>query len=101
MIDAAAVVGCGSIGRRHLRNLRCLGVRRVIAVDTDGQRLATAAGELGGVLTTCSSVDEALAQGARAIIVAVPPYLHVGFARAAVAAGADVFVEKPLSHTCD
>jgi len=100
MIDAAAVVGCGSIGRRHLRNLRCLGVRRVIAVDTDGQRLSAAAGDLGG-LTTCSTVDEALAKGARAIIVAVPPYLHVGVARAAVAAGADVFVEKPLSHTCD
>lgn len=27
------VIGCGSIGRRHLANLRALGVERLSAVD--------------------------------------------------------------------
>ena len=52
------VCGTGSIGLRHIRNLRALGVRDIAAVDTDVKRLEPAVTELGAKPFT--DYDEAL-----------------------------------------
>ena len=44
----ALVVGGGSIGKRHLQNLRDLGVKDIALVEADAQRRRTVTGELGG-----------------------------------------------------
>ncbi len=103
------IVGLGAIGQRHARNLRALlgsGVvlsayraRRLPSVVTD--RLGVAAGadverEYG--LQVYGSLDAALAQAPRAVIICNPTRLHMPVALSAARAGAHLFVEKPLSH---
>lgn len=95
------VFGAGSIGQRHLRNLVALGHRVVAVVDPSRARLDEA--------RTVAPVDCALLaeeargfdQAADAALVCSPTSCHVRQARAAVARGWHVFVEKPLSHTLD
>ncbi len=89
------VAGSGSIGRRHVGNLRHLQAADLIlyrslrrdprapAVDAPEERELAAA--LGG--------------GPAAVLVCNPSALHLPVALAAARAGAHVFVEKPLSHT--
>lgn len=91
------VIGCGSIGSRHLRNLRALGVMQLTAVDPDTEQLAKLAEEIPGLVTT-TDFEEALASGPDAVVVAAPTWLHTPLTRQAIAAGAHVLIEKPLAH---
>jgi predicted dehydrogenase len=95
------VLGAGSIGRRHLANAVALGHRVVAVFDPDGERLAEA-GRLTpepAVLTTRE--DEALGVEAEVVLVCSPTAAHVEQARAAVARGRHVLIEKPMSHTLE
>ena len=88
------VLGAGSIGRRHLKNLRLLG-HELLAFDTDAARLA----EVGAVqgVETLASLEEAAARKADGVLVCTPPASHLTLARRALAWGAHLFVEKPLA----
>ncbi len=92
------VVGVGSIGSRHSRNLASLG-HRVLVWDTDRDRLREAA-TLPGI-EAAPSLEGALAAKPDAVLICTPPALHLEPARRALAAGAHLFVEKPIAHTSD
>ncbi|HEU4631879.1 MAG TPA: Gfo/Idh/MocA family oxidoreductase [Gemmatimonadaceae bacterium] len=93
--ESVLVVGCGAIGRRHLRNLAALGVARLAACDPDPARRAQAA-ELGA--RGFAELDDALeAARPEAVLVCTPPALHVAQASRSLQCGAHVFVEKPLA----
>jgi predicted dehydrogenase len=92
------VVGSGSIGQRHLRNLRAIGVDDLLAVEP-APATAAAAAALGAAVMP--SLDAALAKAPDAVIVCTPPHLHLDGARAALEAGAHVLVEKPLAVSLD
>ena len=105
----ALMVGLGSIGQRHLRNLRALrgSETEVLAYRVRGRpfvltdRLEVAAGrnverEYG--LTVFDDLEEALAQAPDVTFVCNPTSLHVPVALAAAGAGSHLFIEKPLSH---
>ena len=95
---SVVVAGAGSIGRRHLRNLRDLGVGRLAACDPDPARRKAVADELG--VAALAGLDEALDAGPPdAVLVCSPPVSHVSQALRAVERGAHVFVEKPLAHS--
>jgi predicted dehydrogenase len=107
----ALVVGLGSIGQRHARNLRALlGDDLVLSalrsghrdrIVTDGLEGATGDPERdfdGGVFT---DLERALAERPDIVLVCNPTRFHVAVARAAVDAGADVFLEKPVSDRLD
>lgn len=94
------VVGCGSIGKRHLRNFQSLGAQHLGAVDTRGDRRREVTEKLG-VTATYASVDEALGKGYDAVLVGVPTRYHTEVAEMAIASGAHVLVEKPLSDRGD
>jgi predicted dehydrogenase len=95
------VVGCGSIGSRHARNLRTLGVGALALCDLDASRAlrlatdvgATATGGDLGVLLKRFRPD--------AVLVCTPPVSHLAIARRAIAAGTHVFCEKPLATDLD
>lgn len=87
------VVGAGSIGRRHLRNLAARGERDLVAVRRAGDALGP---ELPGV-RIAASVAEAAGDAAGAAIVCTPTSLHVDGALEALRAGCHVLVEKPLA----
>jgi predicted dehydrogenase len=94
------VAGSGSIGRRHMRNLLSLDVGEIAACDPDPKRLAPMVAELN--VHPYSDFEEAL-QTTRpdAVLICTPPSFHLTQARQAIAAGAHVFIEKPLAHTLD
>jgi glutamate-1-semialdehyde aminotransferase/spore coat polysaccharide biosynthesis protein SpsF (cytidylyltransferase family)/predicted dehydrogenase len=93
----ALVVGCGSIGRRHARNLKSLGVEQVGFCDTNLEALEQCRVELKGEIF--SDYGEALGKFKPDIVlICTPPVWHVEQALAALQARAHVFIEKPLSH---
>ena len=93
----ALIVGCGSIGRRHVRNLKFLGLSQLAFCDTNPDALRQCHQEVKGELF--SDYSQALAQfRPDLVLVCTPPVYHVEEALAALRSGAHVFIEKPLSH---
>ena len=90
-----AVVGLGSIGRRHLQNLYALGQRRLIAVTRGTSPLP--ADELPPHQTE-ETLAAALKHDPIAVLVCNPTALHLSTALEAAAAGCHLFLEKPVSH---
>lgn len=93
-----AVVGCGSIGKRHLSNLKALGVDQLAAIDTREDRLEEVRDRIGSDIACFTRIDEALAPGCDGVIVGIPTAHHVDAAMAALSAGAHVLIEKPISN---
>jgi glutamate-1-semialdehyde aminotransferase/spore coat polysaccharide biosynthesis protein SpsF (cytidylyltransferase family)/predicted dehydrogenase len=93
----ALVVGCGSIGRRHARNLRALGLRHLALCDNSPETLELCAKEVRG--QSFADYGEALQKfKPDFVLICTPPVYHVEEALAALRAGTHVFIEKPLSH---
>lgn len=90
-------MGCGSIGRRHAKNLRSLGVQDLAFCDTNRESLEQCSNEVKG--ESFSDYGEALQKfKPDMVLICTPPVYHVEEALAALQAGAHVFIEKPLSH---
>lgn len=94
------VVGAGSIGRRHLGNLKKLGLARLAACDPHPERLEYVASEFQA---ECFPTIEAGLEKFRpeAVFICSPPVHHVAQSMQALRAGAHVFIEKPLSDRLD
>ncbi len=88
------IAGLGSIGRRHLRNLRALGQEDIVLYRTHHATLPDA--ELGD-LPTFTELSLALAEKPDGVIIANPTALHLEVAIAAAMAGAALLIEKPIS----
>lgn len=93
------VVGCGSIGRRHLRNLRTLSGGELLACDPISARAELARQESDARIV--DNLEAGLACSPSSVVVCTPPHVHTDVALAAVETGADVLIEKPISHTLD
>jgi predicted dehydrogenase len=93
----ALVVGGGSIGSRHLRNMKKLGIGQLGLVEPDAARGHAVAAETP--VTVFSSLAEALDWAPDFAVVATPTHLHAAQTLQIVRGGVSVFVEKPLSHT--
>lgn len=92
------VAGLGSVGRRHLENLRALGVPQVTLLRTGhGGRID----DRFRHLPVDVDLEAALARRPRAVIVANPTALHLPVSLAAARAGCALLIEKPVSHTFD
>lgn len=89
------VVGLGSIGRRHLKNLSALGVRQLAAVT--GNRCSLPSGDLPPFLAF-DSLEVALEWRPDAVFVCNPTSLHLETAFEAARSGCHLFLEKPVSH---
>jgi glutamate-1-semialdehyde 2,1-aminomutase/spore coat polysaccharide biosynthesis protein SpsF len=90
------VVGCGSIGTRHIGNLQELGVRDLVAFDTDPERRAEVARRFGVQTVDTLKGDW---NGVNAVVIATPSSLHVPLATEAARRGCHLFIEKPLSDS--
>ena len=90
------VVGTGSIGLRHCRNLVTLG-HEVTAWDVDPAHLDEAGGVPG--IEIVRDFNEALGAKPAAALICTPPASHVKIARQALESGAHLFIEKPLAVT--
>jgi UDP-N-acetyl-2-amino-2-deoxyglucuronate dehydrogenase len=94
----AVVVGAGDISRVHLDALTALEIEVAAVVDHDEDRARERAASAGSVGTT--DLDAVLAAGGIDVVhVCTPHDQHAPVALAAVAAGANVLLEKPLANT--
>lgn len=92
----ATVLGTGSIGRRHIKNLQDLGVKDIVAVDPDAERLRPVIEELG-VRGEPSFDDANRGREVDVVLVCTPPSMHEEQCLQAAISGINVFVEKPLA----
>jgi predicted dehydrogenase len=82
------VVGGGSIGQRHVKNLKALGVS-VAVVDVNPDRKP----DFSSIEAACA------ADHFQAAFVCSPSRFHMEQATQCAERGMDLFIEKPLSHT--
>lgn len=93
-------MGAGSIGRRHISNLKKLGLSKLAACDPHPERLEYVAREFQ--VECFPTIEVALDKfEAEAVLVCSPPAGHVSQAMQGLRAGAHVFIEKPLSDRMD
>lgn len=92
------VVGCGSIGRRHARNARALGVELSVC-DVNLELAGLVSDELGGVPYFDNHAEAAGMANADAAIIATPSSTHVPIAMDLAQSGLNLFIEKPLSDS--
>jgi len=90
------IAGLGSIGRRHLRNLKALDQTDIILYRTHHATLPDT--DLCDH-PTFTDLNEALAQKPDGVIVANPTSMHLSVAQAAAEAGAALLIEKPVSDS--
>ncbi len=88
------VVGCGSIGKRHIQNLLALGAAEVLAFDVREDRRREVESP---DVQTLATLEAAWARSPEAVVIAVPPSLHVPLALEAAHHGCHLFIEKPLA----
>ena len=93
------VLGCGSIGLRLSRCLSELGHNNLILYDPAPAARQAVAEQLGR--PCCATLEEVWAQEPEVALITSPSCYHVPLARAAVAHGCHLFIEKPLSDKSD
>ncbi len=92
------IAGCGSIGKRHTRVLRSLGLADLRACDPlPAQRQALLAESPG--VRLWDSYQAGLAGRPDTVLICTPPELHLPLAEQALRAGCHVLIEKPLADT--
>jgi predicted dehydrogenase len=104
--------GLGSIGQRHLRNLRALlgdelevlayrSLRRspVLNADMTVQSGATLEASYG--LRSLNNLEDALAEQPDVVFITNPNALHLPVAMAAAKRGCHLFIEKPVSDSME
>jgi len=94
------VVGLGLMGRVHARNALDLGARVVAGADVAADSREEFAAEFGA--TTYETHEALLGEAdVDAVVVTTPNRFHEAAATAALEAGFDVLVEKPLAHSLE
>jgi len=91
------VVGGGSIGSRHLGNLRQLGVESLGLVEPEASRREALVAEIS--VSAFTRLQDGLEWGPHLVLIATPSHLHIQPALEAALSGVALFVEKPLSHS--
>lgn len=96
------IIGCGSMGREHIENIRALGGAVVTAVaDPDARSREQAAALLDGEVTLFERHQDLLAAGGLvdALVIASPNFTHAAVMRDALATELPILCEKPLVTT--
>ncbi len=106
------LVGLGSIGQRHLRNLKTVcgsGVEieayrstgREIQISDDMSAAFDVDLEQAYDIKTFDNYETALDQSPDAVFITCPTSLHIPMAIQAARRGCHLFIEKPLSHNLE
>ncbi|MEK7551827.1 MAG: Gfo/Idh/MocA family oxidoreductase [Patescibacteria group bacterium] len=85
------IIGFGSIGQRHYKNLLSLGYENVYVYDVDPKKIQDSRFKI-------QDLDEKTLKDFNVAFITNPTHLHVETALLAAKAGCHLFIEKPLSH---
>ena len=91
------VVGCGSIGERHVRCFQQTGRAYALACDSNAALLERLAGSYS--VETFTDYSHALDAPVDAVVICAPAHLHIPMALQALQRGKHVLIEKPLSQS--
>ena len=99
VIKCLAIIGLGSIGRRHLRlvseirpDIEIIAVRSGYSNALEGENLN---------VKTVYSISDAINAGIQAAIVSSPATLHLEQSLELASSGVHLLIEKPVSHRFD
>jgi predicted dehydrogenase len=92
------IAGFGSIGRRHLNNLRLLGESDFVLFRS---KKSTLPGDEIQGMPCETDLQAALEHKPDAVIISNPTALHLDVAIPAAKAGCAILMEKPISHNLD
>src|SRR5580658_10476692 len=96
------VIGAGGRMRGLLDSADKAGPYKIVAVsDVYGPHRDAIKEKSGGSATTHLDYHEVLEKEIDAVIIASPDHWHVRMAVDAIAAGKDVYLEKPVTHTLE
>jgi myo-inositol 2-dehydrogenase/D-chiro-inositol 1-dehydrogenase len=92
------IIGCGSMGREHIENLRAMGGATVTALaDPDAGSRELASALLEGQAKLFADHRDLLASGlCDALVIASPNHTHIQVMRDALATDLHILCEKPL-----
>ena len=95
------VIGCGSVGKRHLNNLIKIGVKKsnIFSVDPRNDRLDEVKNL--GITNTFKSIDEALKFKIDASIVCSPTSMHINQSLKLLENKIHILMEKPLCRNLE
>jgi len=96
-INHVLFCGLGSIGQRHLKIFRTLGVNRIDAYKSGNATLKIEPGNQPDY--TFQSLEKALSQKPQAVIITNPTSHHLKTALASLQSNAHILIEKPISNT--
>lgn len=89
------IVGCGSIGKRHISNLKQISPNSEINVyDSQSKLLNKVCKELRIDSTKEKNLDSTKYD---CVFICTPPSSHIQLAKRAIKAGSNIFIEKPVS----
>ena len=91
------VIGCGSIGQRHIKALLKIGESNVAAYRTGKGQLKELDKEIRKHIEEFSDEDYAFAWKPTHIVISNPTSLHLEYLIKSIQIGANVFIEKPLT----
>ncbi|MFA5876529.1 MAG: Gfo/Idh/MocA family oxidoreductase [Candidatus Margulisiibacteriota bacterium] len=92
------VIGCGSIGQRHIKNLLFLNAGQILAFDIDQIKLDKVKALLPQIIVS-ADLDKLWALNPAIVFITLPSALHIDYAMIAAKRGCHLFIEKPLSNT--
>jgi predicted dehydrogenase len=99
-VPRVGVIGCGYWGRNLVRNFHALGALRCVAdASLAGRELAA---QLAPTVETTADITSLIKHPEiDGVVVATPAVTHFDLGSQVLAAGKDLFVEKPLALTLD
>ena len=94
------IIGAGSIGRRHLRNLISMGEREIVVADKkeDSLRMVRDAYPMAKTLAVSEDINYSEYD---VVYICTHPDTHLHFLDHALENGCHCFVEKPFSLTAE
>lgn len=93
------VVGCGSVGKRHVGNFKSIGVEDITAVDTRPDRLKEVQEKYG--IKGLSNFDKSMEEKYDAVVICTPPNSHIPIATKAAEKSCHIMIEKPMSNSME
>ncbi len=93
------IIGCGSIGKRHLANLQKLGSCKIKAFDINTTRCEEIKEQFE--IEVFHDLDFALSEDVDVAIICSPTSLHFEHSIRAARAGCHLFIEKPVSDSLE
>lgn len=89
------VIGCGSIGERHIHNLKKIGIKELGIFDINQKRVTDLKKKYS--VNSFSDIESTLEYNPDFSIICTYPESHHEFAKKCINAKSHVFIEKPIS----